>query len=71
MSEHRTSRREFLRTVGAAAATALPVGVVELAWADPAHSFTFAYISDSHIQHIEGARFVRNWDRGLIRGGAR
>ena len=71
MTEHRSSRRDFLRTVGAAAgAAALPVGVVELAFADQAESFTFAHISDSHIQHIKGTEFVRNWDRGLIRAVA-
>jgi 3',5'-cyclic AMP phosphodiesterase CpdA len=26
--------------------------------------------ADSHIQHIKGAEFVRNWDRGLIRAVA-
>jgi 3',5'-cyclic AMP phosphodiesterase CpdA len=54
----------------AAGATALPFSVVELAFADAEESFTFAHISDSHIQHIEGTRFVRNWDRGLIRAVA-
>ena len=68
---HSMSRREFFRHLGAAAAiTTLPVSMVELAFADPAKNFTFAYISDSHIQQIEGAKFVRNWDRGLIRAVA-
>jgi 3',5'-cyclic AMP phosphodiesterase CpdA len=44
--------------------------MVKLAFADPAQDFTFAYISDSHIQHISGNKFVRNWDRGLIRAVA-
>jgi 3',5'-cyclic AMP phosphodiesterase CpdA len=44
--------------------------MVELAFADSGKNFTFAYISDSHIQQIEGAKFVRNWDRGLIRAVA-
>ena len=44
--------------------------MVKLAFADPAQDFTFAYISDSHIQHIKGNEFVRNWDRGLIRAVA-
>jgi 3',5'-cyclic AMP phosphodiesterase CpdA len=44
--------------------------MVKLAFADPAQDFTFAYISDSHIQHISGDKFVRNWDRGLIRAVA-
>jgi 3',5'-cyclic AMP phosphodiesterase CpdA len=64
-------RRFFLKTAGAAAAaTALPVGLVELAFADSTQNFTFAYISDAHIQHIKGTQFVRNWDRGLIRAVA-
>jgi len=71
MSEHRLSRRSFLKTAGAAAAaSALPIGVVELAFADATRNFTFAHISDSHIQHISGTDFVRNWDRGLIRAVA-
>jgi 3',5'-cyclic AMP phosphodiesterase CpdA len=65
------SRRDFLKSAGAVtAATTLPLSVVELAFADPAQNFTFAYISDSHIQHIRGTEFVRNWDRGLIRAVA-
>ena len=65
------SRREFLKGAGAlAAASALPISMVELAFADPAQNFTFAYISDAHIQQIKGNKFVRNWDRGLIRAVA-
>jgi len=65
------NRRDFLKGAGAlAAATTLPLSVVELAFADPAQNFTFAYISDSHIQHVKGTQFVRNWDRGLIRAVA-
>ena len=64
-------RRSFLKTstltVGAAA---LPMTLVELAFAKPSENFTFAYISDSHIQQIKGTQFVRNWDRGLIRAVA-
>ena len=71
MSEERYSRRDFLKTAGkAAAATALPFGLIEMSCADQIQSFTFAYISDSHIQHIKGTEFVRNWDRGLIRAVA-
>jgi 3',5'-cyclic AMP phosphodiesterase CpdA len=44
--------------------------MVELAFADERKNFTFAYISDAHIQQIAGAKFVRNWDRGLIRAVA-
>jgi 3',5'-cyclic AMP phosphodiesterase CpdA len=64
-------RRDFLKGAGAlAAASTLPLSLVKLAFADPAQDFTFAYISDAHIQHIEGTKFVRNWDRGLIRAVA-
>ncbi len=66
-----SDRRDFLKGAGAAAAVAtLPLSLVELAFADAAQNFTFAYISDSHIQHISGAKFVNNWDRGLIRAVA-
>ncbi|MBE0436945.1 MAG: metallophosphoesterase [Methylomicrobium sp.] len=65
------SRRNFLKTAGTAAiGSTLPISLIELAFADTAENFTFAYISDAHIQHIEGTRFVRNWDRGLIRAVA-
>lgn len=71
MKQHRSSRRDFLKNLGAiAGVSCLPVSMVELAFADPSDNFTFAYISDSHIQQIEGAKFVRNWDRGLIRSVA-
>lgn len=65
------SRRGFLKGAGAvAASTVLPVTWVELAFAKPQQNFTFAYISDSHIQHIRGTKFVNNFDRGLIRAVA-
>jgi len=65
------SRRDFIKGLGVVtAASTLPVSMVELAFADPAQNFTFAYISDAHIQHIKGTEFVRNWDRGLIRAVA-
>jgi 3',5'-cyclic AMP phosphodiesterase CpdA len=66
------NRRNFLKTgLGAAAAGALPMSLIELAWgAKDEERFTFAYISDSHITHIKGNKFVRNWDRGLIRAVA-
>jgi 3',5'-cyclic AMP phosphodiesterase CpdA len=65
------TRREFIKTAGAiAAASCLPITTVELAFADTRKNFTFAHISDAHIQHIEGTKFVRNWDRGLIRAVA-
>lgn len=71
MAPHLMPRRTFLKSAGAlAAASVLPVTSVELAFAEPEKNFMFAYISDSHIQEIEGGRFVRNWDRGLIRAVA-
>ena len=71
MNNYRMSRRDFLKSAGVlAAASCLPVSMVELAFADRGKNFTFAYISDSHIQHIKGKEFVRNWDRGLIRAVA-
>jgi len=66
----RLNRREFLIKTGAAmAASALPINLVRTAFGatGAAEDFTFAYISDAHIQHIGGTEFVRNWDRGLIR----
>jgi len=64
-------RRDFLKGAAAAAAAGVvPMSLVKLAFADPAQDFTFAYISDAHIQHISGSKFVRNWDRGLIRAVA-
>ncbi|NIO10112.1 MAG: serine/threonine protein phosphatase [Deltaproteobacteria bacterium] len=66
----RLNRREFLKTGAAAiAATTLPVSLVRVAFGAKGsmEDFTFAYISDSHIQHLGGSKFVRNWDRGLIR----
>ena len=71
MKENHLNRREFIKGAGAiAAASAVPLSMVELAFGDPARNFMFAYISDAHIQHIRGAEFVRNWDRGLIRAVA-
>ncbi|MCC6487540.1 MAG: metallophosphoesterase [Candidatus Hydrogenedentes bacterium] len=71
MCDFHLSRRGFLKSAGTAAViSTLPVSMVELAFADPEKNFTFAYISDSHIQEMEGAKFVRNWDRGLIRAVA-
>lgn len=65
------SRRRFLKGAGLAAiGGVLPLSLVELAFADKKNNFSFAYISDSHIQQIKGAKFVRNWDRGLMRAVA-
>lgn len=65
------NRRNLLKGAGALAAlSTLPISLVELAFAKSEQNFTFAYISDSHIQQIKGNNFVRNWDRGLIRAVA-
>lgn len=65
------NRRQFLGRGGAALLGAtLPVTLVEMAFAKAEDNFTIAYVSDSHIQHISGTKFVRNWDRGLIRAVA-
>ena len=64
------NRRTFLKTAGAAlTATAFPISLVKMAFGSqsPEKDFTFAYISDAHIQYIKGNEFVRNWDMGLIR----
>jgi 3',5'-cyclic AMP phosphodiesterase CpdA len=67
----RPDRRDFLAGAGALAAASLaPLSLVKLSFADASQNFTFAHISDSHIQHITGTKFVRNWDRGLIRAVA-
>ena len=71
MNKTDISRRNFLKQMGAfTAVSTMPLSLVELSFADPAKNFTFAHISDSHIQHISGSKFVRNWDRGLIRAVA-
>jgi Icc protein len=71
MKNSSINRRKFLKQMGAlTAASTLPLSLVELSFADSAKNFTFAYISDAHIQHISGSKFVYNWDRGLIRAVA-
>jgi 3',5'-cyclic AMP phosphodiesterase CpdA len=47
-------------------ASTVPMSLVKVAFG-AAQEFTFAYISDAHIQLIKGTEFVRNWDMGLIR----
>jgi 3',5'-cyclic-AMP phosphodiesterase len=66
------NRRAFLKaTTTGLIAGMLPVSLVRLASAqDDGSDFTFAYISDSHIQQIKGNNFVRNWDQGLKRAVA-
>lgn len=63
----KVSRRTFLKGgLAATAAATLPLGLVEVSWgAKDARNFTFAYISDSHLTHIKGTEFVRNFDKGL------
>ena len=61
------SRRTFLKQSSLAMlAGSIPLTQVELALGAN-QSFTFAFISDSHITHIKGKEFVRNWDQGLTR----
>ncbi len=68
MKKNDVTRRDFLKSAATVTAmSTLPISMVELAFADTTKNFTFGYISDSHIQHISGTKFVRNWDRGLIR----
>jgi 3',5'-cyclic AMP phosphodiesterase CpdA len=66
------SRRDFNKGLFAAGTLAtLPMSLVRVAFgADSKEDFTFAYISDSHLQHIKGKEFVRNWDMGLKRAVA-
>ncbi|MBP8259675.1 MAG: metallophosphoesterase [Verrucomicrobia bacterium] len=71
MNDFRLNRRDFIKRAGVAtAAAAFPLSVVELAFGAAQDKFTFAHISDAHIQHVKGTEFVRNWDRGLIRAVA-
>ncbi|HKR87597.1 MAG TPA: twin-arginine translocation signal domain-containing protein, partial [Phenylobacterium sp.] len=59
-------RRGFLkRSALATSAAALPFSLVEVAFAQTAENFTFAYISDAHIEHVERSCFVRSRDEGL------
>ena len=63
------NRRDFIKKSAVVlAASSLPISLVEIALGKTdGQKFTFGYISDSHITHIKGNQFVRNWDRGLIR----
>ncbi len=66
-----TSRRNFLKgSATGLIAGVLPVSLVKLAFGSTGEEIRFAYISDSHIQQIKGTKFVRNWDRGLLRAVA-
>jgi 3',5'-cyclic-AMP phosphodiesterase len=71
MNAINNGRRRFLKSSGALVlGSALPISLVELAFAESKDNFSFAYISDAHIQHIKGTQFVRNWDQGLIKAVA-
>ena len=72
MTKKNMNRRDFMKKSAAMiAAGSLPMSVVEVAFGkNNPQNFTFAFISDSHITHIKGSKFVRNWDRGLIRAVA-
>ncbi len=63
------TRRKFLKATGMiGAAAAAPLSLVEFSWgAESAENFTVAYVSDSHLTHIKGKEFVRNFDKGLKR----
>lgn len=59
------SRRNFLK--GAAAASVgsiIPMSMVTVE-AEAGESFTFAWITDQHLQLISGTRFVKSWDDGF------
>ena len=65
------NRRQFIKTMTMTTALSLmPLSVVKLAFGEEKKDFTFAHISDAHIQQIKGKEFVRNWDQGLIRAVA-
>ena len=71
-------RRDFIRSSSKmVAGTLLPITLVEVAFGMSAkpeekqvEDFTFAFISDAHLQQIKGTKFVRNWDMGLKRAVA-
>jgi hypothetical protein len=48
----------------------MPLSLVEVTAANAADSFTFAWITDAHIQQIKGTKFVTNWDDGFKRAVA-
>ncbi len=69
MGKKGLNRRSFLKKAGVvAAATTLPLKMVEVVYGnEPEEKFTFAVISDAHLTHIQGTKFVRNFDEGLKR----
>lgn len=70
MSGGITRRRLLGGTGGLLALGTLPLSLVRLAFGGGREDFSFAYLSDAHIQQTGGNAFVRNWDRGLIRAVA-
>ena len=59
------SRRNFLK--GAAAASVgsiIPMSMVTVE-AEAGDSFTFAWVTDQHLQEIKGGKFVKSWDDGF------
>lgn len=72
-------RRNFIKTGAALAGSILPISLIQVGCSakevssgkstdvKALHSgdFTFAVISDAHLQQIKGAKFVRSWDMGL------
>lgn len=66
------NRRSFLKGASTLALGGLlPMNLIEIAFGkDNPQNFTFGYISDSHLTHVKGTEFVRNWDLGLQRAVA-
>lgn len=65
-------RRRFMTTAiqcmsKVAIAGVVPVSVVNVAFARPHQDFSFACISDAHLQQIRGNQFVGNQDQALLR----
>ncbi|MGD8226536.1 MAG: metallophosphoesterase [Desulfobacteraceae bacterium] len=60
------TRRCFLKTTATlTAASMLPLKLVDVCWGKEGEKFTFGVISDSHLTHIKGTKFVNNFDKGL------
>jgi 3',5'-cyclic AMP phosphodiesterase CpdA len=60
------TRRSFLKaTTTFTAASMLPFKLVDVCWGKEGEKFTFGVISDSHLTHIKGTKFVNNFDKGL------
>ncbi len=66
-SEREMSRRTFLKMTAALTGTSiLPLTLVKVCWGQKEEEkFTFAAISDAHLTHIGGERFVKNFDKGF------